>query len=194
VPAILAAAFWIVVVALGAFRFMRVHRALRDKIQKTLSGLWFALALFYLIETWTHNSVQVMLSSLICAAVGFYLRRPIVWSRGEDKGLSFRLVTLGSKSLTLITFVTVSLLSIHLLTWLRTGTIDNPDPITLLYSALTGNFFHDPVDLKRDLARMIAVLWLIALASCLRILTLAQEPDLEAPERLDQLKNIPTDD
>ncbi len=194
VPAILAAWFWIIVTAFGIYRFCFVHRAMRDKIQNTLSGLWFVLALFYLIEAWTQNSVPVMLSSLLCAAIGLYLRRPLIWTRGEDRGLSLRLVTLGAKSLTLITFLTLSLMGIHLLTWIKTGTIDNPDPIMLLSSAITGNFFHEPVELKRNLGRLIGILWLLALGICLRILMLEREPDLEAPERLDQLKTMPPTD
>ncbi len=191
VPVLLSACFWLIMVLLGIYRWIWVHTSTRDKIQMTLSGLWFILATFYLIETWTQNSVQVMLSSLLCAAIGFYLRRPIVWSRGEDRGLSFRLVTLGSKSLALCSFLTLCLMGIHLLTWIKTGTLENPDPITLLTSGLSGNFFHDPLDVKRNIARIIGILWLICLGWCMRILTLDREPDLEAPETLDQLKDMP---
>jgi hypothetical protein len=191
VPVLLSACFWLLMVILGIYRAGWVHKSMRDKIQMTLSGLWFILATFYLIETWTQNSVQVMLSSLLCAAIGFYLRRPIVWSRDDDRGLSFRLVTLGSKSLALVSFVTLCFMGIHLLTWIKTGTLENPDPITLLTSALTGNFFHDPLDVKRNIKSIIGILWLACLAWCMRILTLEREPDLEAPEKLDQLKDMP---
>jgi hypothetical protein len=187
VPVVLAAVFWLAVILLGVYRFIYVHKSVRDKLQNTLSGLWFVLAIFYLIETWTQNSTQVALSSLLCAGVGFYLRRPIVWCRGEDTGLSFKLIRLGSKPLALISFLTLSLMGIHILTWIKTGTIENPDPVTLIVSACTGNFFHDPTEIKRDIARLIGVLWLLFFAWTTRLLMLEVEPDLEAPENLDAL-------
>jgi hypothetical protein len=187
VPVVLAAVFWLAVILLGVYRFIYVHKSVRDKLQNTLSGLWFVLAIFYLIETWTQNSTQVALSSLLCAGVGFYLRRPIVWSRDEDTGLSFKLIRLGSKPLALISFLTLSLMGIHILTWIKTGTIENPDPVTLIVSACTGNFFHDPTEIKRDLARSIGALWLLFFAWTARLLMMEFEPDLEAPENLDAL-------
>jgi hypothetical protein len=104
-----------------------------------------------------------------------------------DGSLSFKLVTLGIKPLLLIGFATLSLVAIHLLTWIKTGSLQNPDPVTLFFFAASGNFFHDPVFVKRVLERTIGVLWLIALAWVLRVMTMEQEIDLEAPERLDSL-------
>jgi hypothetical protein len=187
VPVLLSALFWLMMICVGIYRAMKVHKTVSEKIQKSLSGLWLTLSVFYLIETWSQNSVQVLMSSILCGAIGFYLRKPIIASLQTDGSLSFKLVTLGLKPLLLISFATLSLVAIHLLTWIKTGSLQNPDPVTLILFAVSGNFFHDPVFAKRVLERTIGVLWLIALAWVLRIVTMEQEIDLEAPERLDSL-------
>jgi hypothetical protein len=187
VPVLLSALFWLMMICVGIYRAMKVHKTVSEKIQKSLSGLWLTLSVFYLIETWSQNSVQVLMSSILCGAIGFYLRKPIIASLQTDGSLSFKLVTLGLKPLLLISFATLSLVAIHLLTWIKTGSLQNPDPVTLFLFAVSGNFFHDPVFAKRVLERTIGVLWLIALAWVLRIVTMEQEIDLEAPERLDSL-------
>ncbi|HEY9680449.1 MAG TPA: hypothetical protein V6C86_02560 [Oculatellaceae cyanobacterium] len=187
VPAVLSALFWLVMILIGIHRAVKVHKTISDKIQKSLSGMWLTLALFYLIETWSHNSVQVLMSSILCAATGFYLRKPIVASLQADGALTFKLITLNIKPLILIAFASLSLVAIHLITWIKTGSLQNPDPVTLFLFAASGNFFHDPIFQKRVLERLLGVLWLIALAWVIRIMTMEQEIDLEAPERLDSL-------
>jgi hypothetical protein len=187
VPTILSALYWLAVVGIGVYRFFYVHQGMIDKIQKSMSGLWLALALFYLIETWSQNSVQVMLSSILCAGVGFYLRKPITGKRQADGGLSLKMVSLTTRQLLLLAFVTISLLIIHILTWIKTGSLENPDPVTLLFFSLGGNYFHDPMLAKRVLERTLGMLWVLSLAWLLKMLTTEQEIDLEAPERLDSL-------
>jgi hypothetical protein len=187
VPVLLSALFWLVMICIGVYRAIKVHKTPSDKIQKSLSGLWITLAVFYLIETWSQNSVQVLMSSILCGAIGFYLRKPIMATLQADGSLAFRLVTLNMKPLLLIAFATLSLVAIHLLTWIKTGSLQNPDPVTLFFFATTGNFFHDPVFAKRILERTIGVSWLVALAWVLRVMTMEQDIDLEAPERLDSL-------
>ena len=117
-----------------------------------------------------------MLSALLCAAIGFYLRRPITASRGEDRGFSLRLLTLGAKSLALLWFLTITLLGIQLLSWMKTGSLSNPDPITLLIGSFTGNYFHDPLTIKRNLAHLIGLTWLAILALTMRVLMMEQNP------------------
>jgi hypothetical protein len=187
VPVLLSALFWLVMICIGVYRAIKVHKTPSDKIQKSLSGLWITLAVFYLIETWSQNSVQVLMSSILCGAIGFYLRKPIMATLQADGSLAFRLVTLNMKPLLLIAFATLSLVAIHLLTWIKTGSLQNPDPVTLFFFATTGNFFHDPVFATRILERTIGVSWLVALAWVLRVMTMEQDIDLEAPERLDSL-------
>jgi hypothetical protein len=187
VPAVLSSLFWLVMIAVGIYRAVKVHKTVSDKIQKSLSGMWLTLALFYLIETWSHNSVQVLMSSILCAATGLYLRKPIVASLQTDGALTFKLVALNIKTLVLIAFASLSLVAIHLLTWIKTGSLQNPDPVTLVLFAISGNFFHDPIFVKRVIERLIGLLWLVALAWVIRVMTMEQELDLEAPERLDSL-------
>jgi hypothetical protein len=110
----------------------------------------------------------VLVSSIVSVLCGLYLRRPIAISFGEDKGLSFRLLVPDPRALTLGTWITFSLVGMQLLTWIHTGGLDNSDPITLLVSAITGNFVHDPVNAKHYITNTIGVLWLITSAWALR--------------------------
>ena len=187
VPTVLSAIFWLLMILVGIYRAVKVHKSVSEKIQKSLSGLWLTLSIFYLIETWSHNSVQVLMSSILCGAIGLYLRKPIVASLQPDGALTFKLITLNVKALILIAFTSLSLVAIHLLTWIKTGSLENPDPVTLFLFAVSGNFFHDPIFVKRVLERLLGVLWLGALAWVIRVMTMEQEIDLEAPERLDSL-------
>ena len=184
VPVLLGALFWLIVVISGIYRVNKVHSHRRDKAQKSLSGFWIFLACFYLVESWVQNSVPLMLSSLVSGVFGIYLRRPITASRGDDKGLSFRLLTLGAKTLGLLWFFTFSLVTIQILTWIKLGTLVNPDPISLLIFGLTGNYFHDPILVKRILVRLIGILWLFAVFFTIRLLMAEHEPDMEGQSDL----------
>jgi hypothetical protein len=46
-----------------------------------------------------------------------------------------------------------------LLTWLRGGTISDPDAITLLICACTGDFIHDPAHVERYVSYAIIAVW-----------------------------------
>jgi hypothetical protein len=127
------------------------------------------------------------MSAILCAMIGFYLRKPIKASLQTDGSLSFQLITLSLKPLFLLVFATLTLIGIHLLTWIKTGSLENPDPVTLLFFAVSGNYFHDPIFIKKLLERVIGVLWLIVLTLVIRIMTMERDIDFEAPERLDSL-------
>jgi hypothetical protein len=141
------------------FRYSVVVRSTRG--QRMLAFFWFSTAVFYIIEAWTQNDVSVLVSSMMCAFVGLYIRRPIAVSFGEDKGLSFRLLVPERRAMLLATWATVSFVAIQVFNWLHTGTISDPDPITLFISSLTGDFLHEPVNGKRYVLRITGAVWLL---------------------------------
>jgi hypothetical protein len=58
-------------------------------------------------------------------------------------------------------WVTYSIFLIQVVTWIHTGSLDDPDPITLLISSITGNFLHDPVYAKRAIMLCLGLGWLL---------------------------------
>lgn len=65
----------------------------------------------------------------------------------------------------------VSILLVQTLTWLKQGQITDPDPITLIISAVTGDFIHEHLVVKRALASVIAVCWSLSFAYILSLLS-----------------------
>lgn len=191
VPVLLAFLFWVILFIAGIYRWFYVHKGLRDKEQKTLSGFWIVLSIFYLVQSWIDNSVPFMLSALFSLLIGIYLRRPVRWVRDADKQISFKLITLGAKTLALFWFITFSLVVIQILVWIKTGTLFRPDPISYIIFGLTGNYFHDHLLLKRALVRLIGLAWLFGLLASVRLLSFEKEPDLEDPENFDSLRTSP---
>lgn len=161
VPVILSICYWIVAFAIGAFLYFRTHSEVRStKAQRAIAFFWFALSVFYITVSWFQNDVSVLVSSFVAAVVGFYIRRPITVSFGEDKGLSFKLLVPDKRLTTMILWVTVSLVAVQILTWVHTGNLADPDPISLVISSLCGDFVHDPTNAKRIIMRIVGGSWI----------------------------------
>jgi hypothetical protein len=165
VGVILSVVYWLLAIAIGTTLHLRLpDRARSTRWQRSLAFFWFSLALFYIIVAWVNNDVSVLVSSIVSALFGLYLRRPIAVSFGEDKGLSLRLLVPNARALTLVTWLTSSLVSMQLLTWMHTGGLENSDPITLIISAITGNFVHDPSTARHYFMDAIGIFWLLTSA------------------------------
>ena len=93
--------------------------------QGLLSYFWMALGLFYLILSFV-QTCSVLVSAIVCGGIGSYLRTPVVVRYGDDKGLSFRLISLSSRMLAILSWLTFSLVSIQILTWIHTGSLTTP--------------------------------------------------------------------
>ena len=131
-----------------------------SRTQVVLAYGWLTLAVFYTVSAWVQNQISILISAVICCLIGLYLRRPIKAVFGENRALSFELVSLSSTVLSLLTWVSISLLLIRIVSWINTGSLLHPDPITLFISGLRGDFFHDPVHVKRNMERIAALSWL----------------------------------
>ena len=162
VSVILSVWYWLFAAVFGLVLHLRSHSEVRStREQRAIAFFWFSLSVFYIIVSWFQNDVSVLVSSFICAVVGFYIRRPITVSFGEDKGLSFKLVVPDKRLTTVILWVTVSLVAVQVLTWVHGGTLADPDPVSLVISSLYGDFLHDPSNAKRIIMRVVGGLWLL---------------------------------
>jgi len=173
---LLGAIFWLVMSCCSAILFFRAsYDSKASKGQSILAYVWLALALFYIVSGWVQNQVPILISAIICGAIGLYLWRPIKISYGENRGLTFELQRISHRTIILVAWMTISMLLIRIVSWIKTGSLLTPDPVTLIISALTGDFLHDPAEIKRNIDRLIGAVW--TLFSLWTILQLAEEPE-----------------
>lgn len=162
VNVILCAAFWLLVTIGGIVSVFIAPKGLRkSRGQWLLSYGWLLVAILYFVVGWTENLVAVMASSLICGSIGLFLYKPFKFHIGEDSALSVKLVTLSPQFIAIFAWISVSLVAIRLITWVKTGTLFAPDPLTLLASSWSGDFLHDPVHAKKNITRMVGLAWLL---------------------------------
>lgn len=188
---ILCAVYWVIAIVGGAVWYLRARQGQRStREQRLLAYGWICMGTYYFIIAWTTQQVTVFVSAVLALAAGFYLRRPITVSFGQDSGLSFRLISLGPRILALVTWISISLIAIQGMTWIKSGVLSDPDPITLLVSSFTGNFLHDPTSTKRTILRVIGIVWVVASLWTLRFIRYEASGEREIEEQLDSLDTI----
>ncbi|HEY9712881.1 MAG TPA: hypothetical protein V6C72_05390, partial [Chroococcales cyanobacterium] len=138
---------------------------------------------------WVENEVPMLISAWVCLWVGIYIRRPVTVSYGEDKGLSLLLRKLSQSTIALITWATFTLVAIQFMTWLKMGTLNNPDPFMLIISSVTGNFLHDPLSAKRSIGHVLGICWLLVGAWTFLRVTTGGEDAAEVEHELASLKD-----
>ncbi len=126
-----------------------------------LSCGWLISSCLYMSSACTSNQVSDLVSCLFCALIGLYFAAPFKVSHSEEGGIHISRIELCSSDLAVIVWASLSMLLIQVLTWIRAGTFVDPDPITLLVSSITGDFIHDPAELKGLLVDMIGISWLV---------------------------------
>jgi hypothetical protein len=133
-----------------------------ETLRRVLGYGWMFAGLCYLVLAVTDNQVPALVSAVVCLCVGLFLRYPFVVSRQASGAPELRPVYMGSNWVAVALLVTVSVVVIQVLTWIRTGTPDAPDPVTLLLSSLSGNFLQDPSRAKRTVLQIFGVFWVVA--------------------------------
>jgi hypothetical protein len=162
VNVILCAGFWLLVTIGGAISIFTAKPGMRtSRGQWLLAYGWLLASVLYLILAWMENQVAVMASSIICGAVGLYLFKPFKIQITEESALNLKLVSLSPQFVSIFAWISVSLVAIRLITWVKTGTLFAPDPLTLLASSWSGDFLHDPVHAKKNITRFVGSLWLL---------------------------------
>lgn len=125
---------------------------------------WFALSAFYAVVAWSSNDIACLMATLISLAVTGYLVYPFRVSITDDRRLVLTPYDMSPRVVALLTWVSLTLLGIHVLTWIKSGNLADPDPVTLFLSGLYGDFLHDPDNTKRILSYVLGAIWL--LGSC----------------------------
>ncbi len=188
---ILCAVYWVIAILTAAFWYARARQGQRSsREQRLLAYGWLCMGAYYFVLAWTTQQVSVLVSAVLALALGFYLRRPVTVSFDQNSGLSFRLIALGPRILALVTWLSISLIAIQGMTWIKSGVLSDPDPITLLVSSFTGNFLHDPTSTKRTILRIIGIVWVIASVWTLRFIRYEASGQREIEEQLDSLDTI----
>jgi hypothetical protein len=103
--------------------------------------------------------VPILISAIICGGIGLYLQKPVKLTYGANHGLNLEWIRLNKPTVTLLSWVTVSMLLIRIVSWIKTGSLLEPDPVTLVVCAFTGDFLHDPAEIKRNIDRIIGFTW-----------------------------------
>lgn len=191
VDVLLTTAFWIIVFVVGAVLALRSKPGIRTtRLQRILAYFYVIMAIYYLCSAWSQNQMVFLISAWILGWIGIYIRRPVSIEIGEDqKGLSFRVLTPSRSVIALAYWATFSLIAIQLLTWIKTGSLLNPDPISLLLSSFTGNFLYDPTSAKRTISQAIGIAWILVSLWVFREVTVGA-PTAEVEKELASLKEI----
>lgn len=162
VNVILCAAFWLLVTLGGIISVLTARPGTRkSRGQWLLSYGWLLVAALYFVVGWMENLVAVMASSVICGAIGLYLYRPFKIHITEESSISVKLVTPSPQFIAIVAWISVSLVAIRLITWIKTGTLFAPDPLTLLASSWSGDFLHEPAHAKKNIKNFVGFLWVL---------------------------------
>jgi hypothetical protein len=130
------------------------------RMQQSLAGLWLMLGASYLISASVHNEVGTFLAAFLSIATGLYALRPFV-VRAKGKGVAgLTFMHTNPVLIAVFAWATYSLLAIQMMSWLKTPFNATPDPITLLFSASTGDFMHDHGATKQIVKYSVGAFWL----------------------------------
>ena len=110
---------------------------------------------------WYQNQVVLLVSAVVCTVLGLYLRHPFTVQLADGKAVTFKLIELSRPVIACSLWITLSLVAIQIMTWVKTGSLIDPDPLTLLLCSCTGNFIHDPTSAKRSISHAVGIIWII---------------------------------
>lgn len=131
-----------------------------EKIRYSLVGVWLLIGIAHASSAWMDNSIPSMITSLVSFTFAAYFFKPFVLRTRDDASLKVTFVQLNSKWIALSSWFSCSLVAITLLTWIRASLPDAPDPITLFFQGMSGNFLHDPGTGKGIVMRAVGLVWL----------------------------------
>lgn len=128
--------------------------------QTIISSIWLAFSAFYFYCLVYTNSAIVLTGAILSLFIGLYIAYPLrIVNSDSDQAINLRIGELSYRMLTLAYWLTISLVVIQVVNWIKGGIFTEPDPITLLIGAITGNFLHDPVGIKRSILEISGVSW-----------------------------------
>jgi hypothetical protein len=185
---LLSVLFWLVIVVLspaltGPFKraasfwrapFMSSDHSARKSATAAAYFAYFVsfLGLYYSAQAIIVESTAgaSAIAAIVCGASALYVLFPIKIFVDNDEVLMLR-STISVRSVLISAWLFLSVLSIQMLTWIKQGVLTEPDPISLLISAVTGDFIHDPLTAKRWISTAIALIWSVSFVFILKILS-----------------------
>ncbi len=180
--------FWLVIVVLspaltGPFKraasfwrapFMSSNHSARKSAAAAAYFAYFVsfLGIYYSAQAIIVESTAgaSAIAAIVCGAAALYVLFPIKVFVDNDEVLMLR-STISVRSVLISAWLFLSVLSIQMLTWIKQGVLTEPDPISLLISAVTGDFIHDPLSAKRWISTAIALTWSVSFVFILKILS-----------------------
>jgi hypothetical protein len=172
----------------GCLTYYFLSKKWMSRGRLALSFGWFSIAFMYLACAWYANEVSFMVSAAVSTVLALYLRFPISFSFDEAGYLDIRSFDIPGKAVAVVAWLSLTLVGIQILTWVKSGSLMEPDPITLMVASATGNFLHDPSSIKKTISHIVGVIWIAATISTLYVMKrgAAATPELEAQlEKLD---------
>lgn len=118
------------------------------------------------LENTSAWSLTAALVSFGCAA---YVLFPLKVIADRSEVLIHR-ANIDEREVKIFAWLFLSALAVQALTWLKQGQLTSPDPITLIISAVSGDFIHEHLVVKRTLASAIAVVWSLSFAYILSLI------------------------
>ena len=190
VDVLISSAFWVLAFVFGAALALRTKAGVRSiRSQKILSYFWILMGFYYMCSAWSQNQVVLLVSAWICGWIGIYLLRPVVLRLDGDKGVSLSILSPSRSLMAVAYWITFTLIAIQVLTWVRTGTLISPDPLSLLISSFSGNFLYDPTSAKRTVAHVAGLAWIAVSLFVIHRITVAV-PTAEVELELASFKEI----
>jgi hypothetical protein len=161
---------WLGAVIWSVFHLCKTSPVLRhERLQRVLAVGWTLISTEYFLAAWTNNDFESGVSSLLGLAIALFLFRPTILSDNHFQRRQLVQIKLGRKWVCVTAWITFTLLAVQILTWIRSGLPNSPDPVTLLLCSLNGNFIHDPVHAKRLIMQLLGVAWLLVTGWTLRV-------------------------
>ncbi len=132
-----------------------------ERWRLVLGGVWLIAATSYFVAAWMNNELSTFLAAVGSLTAALYTLFPTIIARHKEAEPSLVRIEMTPAGIAFATWITISLLAVQVVTWIRAGHPDFPDPVTLLLSSLTGNFIHDPVNAKRMVLTLIGIPWVV---------------------------------
>lgn len=160
--ALTGALFWLLFGTVLAISYLRAReKHLSPPAQRYLSHIWLAFSFFYLVVAWSGGNVGALAACILCAVAGAYLRYPVRPIQGREGEVTLASLALSQRTCVVLAWLTFSMVGIQIVSWLRFSFLNEPDPLTLIICGLSGDFIHDPVNIKRTIVEIFGVSWAI---------------------------------
>jgi len=160
--ALTGALFWLLFGTVLAISYLRARdKHLSPPVQRYLSHIWLAFSFFYLVVAWSGGNVGALAACILSAVAGAYLRYPVRPIQGREGEVTLASLALSQRTCVVLAWLTFSMVGIQIVSWLRFSFLNEPDPLTLIICGLSGDFIHDPVNIKRTIVEIFGVSWAI---------------------------------